>query len=101
MRRLRWSSPILPTTSGSTDMRRELGTIQHKDFKMASGEMSPAEFTDFLCRVCSLLASHSADGSIHFICMDWRHMGELLTAGKQAYSELKNVCVWAKDNAGM
>ena len=78
-----------------------LGTIQHKDFKMASGEMSPAEFTDFLGRVCSLLASHSADGSIHFVCMDWRHLGELLAAGKQAYSELKNICVWAKDNAGM
>jgi hypothetical protein len=77
-----------------------LGTIQHKDFKMASGEMSPAEFTDFLSRVCSLLATHSADGSIHFVCMDWRHMGELLAAGRQAYSELKNVCVWAKDNAG-
>jgi hypothetical protein len=68
---------------------------------MASGEMSPAEFTDFLGRVCTLLASHSIDGSIHFVCMDWRHMGELLTAGKQAYKELKNVCVWAKDNAGM
>jgi hypothetical protein len=68
---------------------------------MASGEMSPAEFTDFLSRVCALLASHSIDGSIHFVCMDWRHMGELLTAGRQAYNELKNVCVWAKDNAGM
>jgi DNA modification methylase len=78
-----------------------LGTIQHKDFTMASGEMSPAEFTDFLGRVCALLASHSVDGSIHFVCMDWRHLGELLIAGKQAYSELKNVCVWAKDNAGM
>jgi hypothetical protein len=68
---------------------------------MASGEMSPAEFTDFLSRVCTLLASHSIDGSIHFVCMDWRHMGELLIAGRQAYNELKNVCVWAKDNAGM
>jgi hypothetical protein len=47
-----------------------LGTIQHKDFKMASGEMSPAAFTDFLSRVCTLLASHSGDGSIHFVCMD-------------------------------
>jgi len=78
-----------------------LGTIQHRDFKMASGEMSPAEFTDFLSRVCSLLASHSVDGSIHFVCMDWRHLGELIAAGKQVYRELKNVCVWAKDNAGM
>jgi DNA modification methylase len=78
-----------------------LGTIHHKDFEMASGEMSPAEFTDFLSRVCLLLASHSADGSIHFVCMDWRHMGELLAASKHAYSELKNVCVWTKHNAGM
>jgi DNA modification methylase len=78
-----------------------LGTIRHKDFTMASGEMSPAEFTDFLSRVCALLASHSVDGSIHFVCMDWRHLGELLIAGKHAYSELKNICVWTKDNAGM
>jgi DNA modification methylase len=78
-----------------------LGTIHHKDFEMASGEMSPAEFTDFLSRVCVLLAEHSTNGSIHFVCMDWRHMGELLVAGMHAYRELKNVCVWAKDNAGM
>ena len=38
---------------------------------------------------------------MHFICMDWRHMGELLAAGREVYAELKNVCVWAKDNAGM
>lgn len=41
------------------------------------------------------------DGAIHFICMDWRHIGEVLTAGKTIYSELKNVCVWNKDNGGM
>jgi DNA modification methylase len=78
-----------------------LGTIRHKDFQMASGEMNGAEFTDFLSRACGLLASHSIDGSIHFVCIDWRHMGELLAAGKQAYTELKNVCVWVKSNAGM
>jgi hypothetical protein len=48
-----------------------------------------------------LLAGHSHDGSLHFICMDWRHMTELLAAGKEAYAELKNLCVWTKDNAGM
>jgi hypothetical protein len=68
---------------------------------MASGEMSQAEFTDFLTKVCTLLAMHSVDGSIHFLCMDWRHMSELLAAGQAAYDELKNVCVWVKDNAGM
>jgi DNA modification methylase len=78
-----------------------LGAIHHREFAMASGEMSEAEFTAFLSQVCNLLARHSANGSIHFICMDWRHMTELLAAGRQAYTELKNLCVWAKNNPGM
>jgi DNA modification methylase len=77
------------------------GAIRHREFKMASGEMSRAEFTDFLSRACTLLARHSAEGSIHFVCMDWRHMGELLAAGREVYDEFKNVCVWVKDNGGM
>lgn len=67
---------------------------------MASGEMSEVEFT-VLINACKLPATHSIDGSIHFICMDWRHIGEPLAAGRAAYSELKNLCVWSKHNAGM
>ncbi len=78
-----------------------LGAVRHRDFVMASGEMNEAEFTAFLTRACSLLAGHSADGSLHFICMDWRHLGELQAAGAAIYSELKNLCVWVKSNAGM
>jgi DNA modification methylase len=78
-----------------------LGKKQHNNFVMASGEMSQAEFTNFLGTVCNLLARYSRDGSIHFICMDWRHVHELLMAGREAYNELKNICVWTKDNAGM
>jgi len=78
-----------------------LGTIQHKDFKMASGEMSQAEFTDFLVQVFSLLGPHSVDGSLHYIFMDWRHAHEVLEAGRQAYTEFKHLCVWVKDNGGM
>jgi DNA modification methylase len=78
-----------------------LGSITHREFLMASGEMSESEFAEFLTRACSLLADNSSSGSLHFICMDWRHMYELLAAGRQAYSELKNLCIWAKDNAGM
>jgi DNA modification methylase len=78
-----------------------LGSIHHREFAMASGEMSPSEFTDFLTKACVKLAHNSAEGSIHFICMDWRHTGELLAAGNSVYSELKNICVWVKDNAGM
>jgi DNA modification methylase len=78
-----------------------LGAIHHRDFAMACGEMDEAQYTEFLTRACALLARHSMDGAIHFVCMDWRHMGELLAAGRQAYGELKNLCVWVKDNAGM
>ncbi len=77
------------------------GKIQHREFAMASGEMSEAEFTGFLATACQNLADHSVDGSIHFICMDWRHMSEMLEAGQGAYAELKNLIVWAKDNGGM
>jgi hypothetical protein len=68
---------------------------------MASGEMSPAQFTNFLAEAFRQLADHSIDGSIHQICMDWRHLREMLDAGEQVYSALKNLCVWNKDNAGM
>jgi DNA modification methylase len=78
-----------------------LGKIQHREFAMASGEMSNAEFTAFLTSVFTQLAAHSASGAIHFQCIDWRHIGEMLEAGKAAYTELKNICVWSKANAGM
>jgi DNA modification methylase len=78
-----------------------LGKIQHREFAMASGEMSKAEFTAFLSSVFAQLASYSVDGAIHFQCIDWRHIGEMLDAGKASYSELKNICVWSKANAGM
>ena len=78
-----------------------LGVIRHRPFPMASGEMDETEYTAFLAQACRNLAAFSADGSIHFVCMDWRHLDELMAAGREAYGELKNVCVWVKDNAGM
>jgi DNA modification methylase len=77
------------------------GSIHHPEFAMASGEMSEAEFVAFLVTVLYLLSRFSRNASVHFIFMDWRHMEELLAAGHQAYSELLNLCVWVKDNAGM
>jgi DNA modification methylase len=78
-----------------------LGAIHHRPFPMASGEMDKTEFTAFLGRALRNLAAFSAAGSLHYICMDWRHLDELLIAGTEAYGELKNLCVWVKDNAGM
>ena len=77
------------------------GKVKHREFAMASGEMTQAEFTAFLTKALQNLADFSLDGSIHFICMDWRHMGEMLAAGHAVYDELKNLIVWAKDNGGM
>ena len=78
-----------------------LGAIHHRPFPMASGEMDRTEFTAFLGQAFRNLAAFSIDGSLHFICMDWRHVEELLAAGREVYGELKNLCVWVKDNAGM
>jgi hypothetical protein len=77
------------------------GAIQHREFAMAAGEMTEVQFTGFLEECCTLLAAHSLPGSIHYVCMDWRHVGELLAAGKGVYSELLNICVWVKHNGGM
>ena len=77
------------------------GSIRHREFKMASGEMSENEFRRFLTKSCSLLAEYSVPQALHYICMDWRHVRELLAAGSEVYGELKNLCVWVKDNAGM
>lgn len=76
------------------------GRIKHREFVQASGEMSPAHFTRFLRRSLALAAEHSADGSIHFVFTDWRHINELSAAGSSVYSELKNIVVWVKTNAG-
>lgn len=77
------------------------GKVQHREFAMACGEMSVSEFTNFLQKAFRNMADHSMDGAIHFLCMDWRHMNEMLAAGQTIYSELKNLIVWAKDNGGM
>ena len=76
------------------------GKIKHKEFAVASGELTPAQFTAFLIECLQLAAKHSADGAIHYVCMDWRHIGEMLAAGKEVYAECKNLVVWTKTNAG-
>lgn len=77
------------------------GRNKHREFAMASGEMSAVEFTAFLRTSFRNLAAVSLDGAIHYVCMDWRHMAEMLDAGEGVYSELKNLIVWVKDNGGM
>jgi DNA modification methylase len=78
-----------------------LGKVRHEEFAMASGEMSEAEFTSFLSTFLGCAKAHSRDGAILFVFMDWRHLFELTCAGRQQNLILKNLVVWAKDNAGM
>ncbi len=78
-----------------------LGRIRHREFAMGVGEMSEAAFTRFLVETLGAAAAVSRDGAIAFVCMDWRHLAELLSAGGEVFSELKNLCVWNKTNGGM
>jgi hypothetical protein len=78
-----------------------LGVIKHREFAMASGEMSDPGFIAFLRTAFTRMAEVSEPAAIHFVCMDWKHIREITEAGSAAYQELKNVCTWAKTNAGM
>jgi DNA modification methylase len=78
-----------------------LGRVRHREFAMGVGEMSREVFTGFLKQTLGHAADVCRDGAIAFVCMDWRHLGELLEAGTAVFSELKNVCVWNKTNGGM
>jgi len=75
--------------------------VRHREFAMASGEMTSQEFSVFLERSFRLMHEASGDGAIHFVCMDWRHLWEILAAAAPVYGKPKQLCVWAKDNAGM
>jgi DNA modification methylase len=78
-----------------------LGRVRHREFTMASGEMSQAEFAAFLAQVFQQIRGYTVDGAIAAIFMDWRHLAEMLVAGQKTFVELKNLCIWVKPNAGM
>lgn len=78
-----------------------LGSVKHREFLLASGEMSSDQFTDFLTCTLGNAATVMRDGAIAFVCMDWRHIGEMREAGRQAFTEFKNLIVWNKTNGGM
>lgn len=78
-----------------------LGSVKHREFAMATGEMSADQFTRFLTESLGTMANVMRDGAIAFVCMDWRHMGEMLAAGQAVFTELKNLVVWNKTNGGM
>jgi DNA modification methylase len=78
-----------------------LGRVKHREFAMASGEMSETQFTEFLTSALAPAAELCREGAIAFVCMDWRHMREMMVAGDAVFAELKNLCIWNKTNGGM
>jgi DNA modification methylase len=78
-----------------------LGRIRHREFAMGVGEMSKETFTAFLRETLGQGAARCRKGAIAFVCVDWRHMGELLAAGQAVFAELKNLCVWNKTDGGI
>jgi len=74
---------------------------RHREFAMASGEMSEDEFRAFLLDTLGACAAVSRDGAVHFVCMDWRHMDDVSMVGGEIYGDLLNLCIWNKSNAGM
>jgi len=74
---------------------------RHREFAMASGEMTDAAFRTFLAETLGACAAVSRDGAVHYVCMDWRHMGDVEVVGATIYSDLLNLCIWNKSNAGM
>jgi len=77
------------------------GKIHHKEFKMASGEMTPDEFTAFLNTALSNTHASSQDGAVHYYFMDWRHSMEIQKAAQPLFGSPLQLCVWVKDNGGM
>ncbi|MDR3487421.1 MAG: site-specific DNA-methyltransferase [Bradyrhizobium sp.] len=77
------------------------GKVRHREFAQGSGEFTREEFIGFLTCSCTLLKNYSKNGAVHFVCMDWKHLEELLSAGREVYAELKNIVAWVKSSAGM
>ena len=94
-----WSSRIRPTTCRSTGMWAVVGGVKHREFAMASGEMTDAAIHAVPVTSLTQIKAFTDDGAICFVCMDWRHIQQLLTAA--AAFTLKNICVWVKNNGGM
>jgi hypothetical protein len=72
------------------------GQVKHTEFAMASGELSRSDFVGFLKSTLAQAAAVSRDGAVHYVCMDWRHVGELIEAGGMIYGEMLNLAVWVK-----
>lgn len=77
------------------------GKIKHEEFAFASGEMNEIEFINFLQQSMQHMADFSKNGSVHYLCMDWRHVYEIMSASRSVYEKMLNLVIWCKQNGGM
>lgn len=77
------------------------GKAERREFHEASGEMSNAEFRQFLHDILQLYAVFGKDGSLHYVFMDWRNIDILVGVGRDVYQTFINLGVWRKTTGGM
>jgi DNA modification methylase len=76
------------------------GRVQHPEFAFASGEMSRSQYRNFLLKTLANGVKASVDGAVHFVCIDWRHVADLIEVARELYGDMLNLVVWNKSNAG-
>ena len=77
------------------------GLIHHREFAMASGEMTPEQFFAFNLAWIEAAAGYLCDGGIFGTFIDWRGQPTVHAAATKLGLESLNLIVWAKTNAGM
>jgi DNA modification methylase len=73
----------------------------HREFVMASGEMSEGQFLDFNKRWMTAALPHLTEGGILGTFIDWRGLSSVHAAATELDLWPINLVVWAKTNAGM
>lgn len=76
------------------------GHVQHPEFAFASGEMSAGQYRKFLAATLGHGIRVSHAGAVHFVCIDWRHVADLVEVGRDLYETMLNLVVWNKTNPG-
>ncbi|MDB5700139.1 MAG: hypothetical protein JWL66_338 [Sphingomonadales bacterium] len=77
------------------------GKGRHREFVMASGEMSDPELQAFFAAFIAAMLPWLKNGAVAYIVIDWRSLHLLLDAATPALGKLLNLAIWTKDRAGM
>lgn len=85
----------------SVDRHIRVGGGKFPEFAEASGEMSPADYEEFLRITTGNMMGAIKPGGILFLCIDWRHVEVLMRVVRTLGLDLLNMCVWVKENGGM